>query len=82
MKTIENVSGDNAMIFDGMTYVLQSQVTQKTFGQLSMGLFSKVLTTGVRASRIDVAFYVYRDLSIKRKKETDDQKLNYYLRTL
>ena len=82
MKKIENVSGDYAMIFDGMTYVLQSQVTQKTFGQLSMGLLSKVLTTGVRASRIDVVFYVHRDLSIKRKKETDDQKLNYYLRTL
>ena len=30
-----------------------------------MDLLSKVLTTGVRASRIDVAFDVYRDLSIK-----------------
>ena len=29
---IENVSGDYAMIFDGMAYVLQSQVTRKTFG--------------------------------------------------
>ena len=30
-----------------------------------MDLLSKVLTTGVRASRIDVVFDVYRDLSIK-----------------
>ena len=65
VETIENVSGDYAMTFDGMAYVLQSQVTHKTFGQLSMVLLSKVLTTGIRASRIDVVFDVYRDLSIK-----------------
>ena len=65
METIENVSGDYAMIFDEMAYVLQSQVTHKTFGQLSMDLLSKVLKTGVRASRIDVVFDVYCDLSIK-----------------
>ena len=53
------------MIFNGMAYVLQSQVTHKTFGQLSMDLLSKVLANGVRASRIDVVFGVYRDLSIK-----------------
>ena len=53
------------MIFNGMAYVLQSQVTHKTFGQLSMDLLSKVLADGVRASRIDVVFGVYRDLSIK-----------------
>ena len=64
METIENVSGDYAMIFDGMAYVLQSQFTHKTFGQLSIDLLSKVLTAGVRASRIDVVFDVYRDLSI------------------
>ena len=65
METIENVSGDYTMISDGMAYVLQSQVTHKTFGQLSIDLLSKVLTAGVRASRIDVVFDVYRDLSIK-----------------
>ena len=64
VETIENVSGDYAMIFDGMAYVLQSQVTHKTFGQLSIDLLSKVLTAGVRASRIDVVFDVYRELSI------------------
>ena len=52
------------MVFDGMAYVLQFQVTRKTFGQLSMDPLSKNLTTGVRASRIDVVFDVYRDLSI------------------
>ena len=53
------------MVFYGMAYALQFQVPHKTFGQLSMDLLSKVLTTGVRASRIDVVFDVYRDLSIK-----------------
>ena len=65
VETIENVSRDYAMIFDGMAYVLQSQVTHKTFGKLSMDLLSKVLTIGISASRIDVVFDVYRDLSIK-----------------
>ena len=65
METMENVSRDYAMIFDGMAYVLQSQVTHKTFDHLSMDLLSKVITNGVRASRIDVVFDVYRHLSIK-----------------
>ena len=42
------------MVFDRMAYALQFQVPHKTFGQLSMDLLSKVLTTCVRASRIDV----------------------------
>ena len=65
METIENVNGDYNMIFDGMVYVLQSLISHKTFGQISMDLLSKVLTTGVRASRIDVVFDVYCDLSMK-----------------
>ena len=78
METIENVSGDYAMIFDGMAYVLQSQVSHKTFGQLSMDLLSKVLTTDFRTLRIDVVFNVYRDLfieNIERNRRSKDQLL-------
>ena len=78
METIENVNGDYAMIFDGMAYVLQSQVSHKTFGQLSMDLLSKVLTTDFRTLRIDVVVNVYRDLfieNIERNRRSKDQLL-------
>jgi hypothetical protein len=65
VEYLENVSREYAMIFDGMSYVQQSQVNHKTFGQLAMDLLSKILSAGARAARIDVVFDVYRDLSIK-----------------
>ena len=65
VEPIENVTGEYAMIFDGMAYVQQSQVSNKTFGQLAMDLLSRILSAGARAARIDVVFDEYRDLSIK-----------------
>ena len=59
-------------------YVQQSQVTNKTFGQLSTDLLEKILTTGSKVARIDVVFDVYCDLSIKnveRKRRSKDQLL-------
>ena len=78
VEPLERVSGDYAMVFDGMVYVQQSQVTNKTFGQLSTDLLEKILTTGSKVARIDVVFDVYRDLSIKnveRKRRSKDQLL-------
>ena len=52
VEPLERVSGDYAMVFDGMAYVQQSQVTNKT-------------SKSSKAARIDVVFDVYRDLFIK-----------------
>ena len=71
VEPLERVSGDYAMVFDGM-------VTNKTFGQLSTDLLEKILTTGSKVARIDVVFDVYCDLSIKnveRKRRSKDQLL-------
>ena len=65
VEPLERVKGDYAMVFDGMAYVQRSQVTSKTFGQLSTDLLEKILTTDPKAARINVVFDVYRDLSIK-----------------
>ena len=53
------------MIVDAMAYVQQSQVSNKTFGQLAMDLLDRILSVGMRAARIDVVFDEYRNLSIK-----------------
>ena len=50
--------------FDGIAYVQQSQVTNKTFCQLPTDLLEKILTTSSKATRIDIVFDVYRNLSI------------------
>ena len=60
VEPLEEVSGDYAMVFDGMAYVQQSHVTNKTVGQLSTDLLQKILTTGSKAARIDAVFDVYR----------------------
>lgn len=65
VEPLQNISGEHAMIFDGMAYVQQSQITNKTFGQLAMDLLIRILSAGARAARIDVVFDEYRDLSIK-----------------
>ena len=65
VESIENVSGEYAMIFDGMAYVQQAQVSHKTFGQFATDLLCRILSAGARAARIDVVFDIYRDLSIK-----------------
>ena len=77
VEPLERVSGDYAMVFDGVKYVQQSQVTNKTFGQLSTDLLGKILTTSSKAARTDVVLDVYHDLSIKNmQRETGDQKVN------
>ena len=53
------------MVFDEMAYVQQPQVTNKTFGQLSTNLLKKILTNSSKAARINVAFDIYHDLTIK-----------------
>ena len=65
VEPLERVSGDYAMVFDGIAHAQQSQVTNKTFGQLSMNLLEKFLTTSSKADRIDIVFDVYCDVSIK-----------------
>ena len=65
VEPLEKVSGDYAMVFDRMTYVQQSQVSNKTFSQLSTDLLEKILTTGSKAARSGVVFDVYRNLFIK-----------------
>ena len=82
VKPLERVSGDYAMVFDGMAYVQQSQFTNKTFGQLSTDVLEKILTTGSKAARIDVVFDVYRDLSIKNVERNRRSKGQLLFKTI
>ena len=68
MNHLERVSGDYEMILDGMAYVQQSQVTDK----------SSLPVQKLQAKRIDAVFDVYRNLSIKnveRNRRTKGQLL-------
>ena len=65
VEPLERVRGDDAMVFDGMVYLQQGQVTNKTFGEFSTDLLEKILTIGSKATKIDVVFDVYYNLSIK-----------------
>ena len=65
VEPIENVSGEYAMIIDGMMYVQQAQVSNKTFGQLARDLLNRILVSGMKAAQTDVVFDKYRNLSIK-----------------
>ena len=65
MEPIVNVSGKCALIVDGMAFVQQAQVSDKTFGQLAMDLLERILKAEMKASRIDVVFDEYRNKSIK-----------------
>ena len=60
-----NVSGKYALIVDGVAFVQQAQVSNKTYGQLAMDLLERILKAGMKASRIDVVFDEYRNKSIK-----------------
>ena len=39
-----------------MAFIQQAQVSNKTFGQLTMDLLERILKAGMKASKIDVAF--------------------------
>ena len=60
---VESIQGPHTLIADGMAYVQQTKVADKTFGDFD--LLQRILVIGVRATRIDVIFDDYRDSSIK-----------------
>ena len=65
MEPIVNVSGKCALTVDGMAFIRQAQVSNKTFGQLATDLFERILKAGMKASCTDVVFDKYRNKSIK-----------------
>ena len=65
-----------------MAYVQQSQVSNKTFGQLSTDLLKKIITTGSKAAGIEVVFDVYRDLSIKNVERNRRSKGQFLFKTI
>ena len=62
---VEDVPLNNAMIIDGMTLVRQIRTSKMTFEEFAIKLLRHVLSIGQNSERIDVAFDVYRDSSIK-----------------
>ena len=62
---IESIQGPHMLIVNGMAYVQQTKVADKTFGDFALDLLQRILLIGVRATRIDVIFDDYRDSSIK-----------------
>ena len=62
---IESLQEQHTLIIDGMAYVQQAKVTDKTFGEFAMDLLDRILHVGSRSNRIDVVFDDYRDASIK-----------------
>ena len=65
VEPIVKVSGKYALIVDGMAFVQQAQVSNKTFGQLAMDLLEWILKAGMKESRIDAVFDQYRNKSTK-----------------
>lgn len=72
VEPLERVNGDYAMVFDGMAYVQQSQVTN----------LEKILTISSKAARIDVMFDVYRDIFIKNVERNRLSKGQLLLKTI
>ena len=56
VERLDSLHGEQVSIIDGMTYVRQSKVYNKIFGQFAMDLLSRILAAGKKASRIYVAF--------------------------
>ena len=56
VERLDRLHGEQVSIIDGMTYVRQSKVYNKIFGQFAMDLLSRILAAGKKASRIYVAF--------------------------
>ena len=70
--------GEQVLIIDGMTYVQQSKVYNKTFAQC-YGLAEQNTCSWKKASCIDVVFDDYRSVSIKNveldRRSSGDQLL-------
>ena len=62
---IESIQGPHMLIVDGMAYVQQTKVADKTFGHFALDLLQRILVIGVWATRIDVIFDDYHHSSIK-----------------
>ena len=79
MEPLDSLHGEQVLIIDGMTYVQQSKVYNKTFVQCAMHLLSRILVAGKKASCIDVVFDDYRSVSIKNveldRRSSGDQLL-------
>ena len=65
VEPLESLNRHHALIIDGMAYVQQSKVDNKTFGNFANDLLTRILVVGAKSSRIDVVFDEYRELSIK-----------------
>ena len=53
---IESIQGPHMLIVDGMAYVQQTKVADKTFGDFALDLLQRILVIGVWATQIDVTF--------------------------
>ena len=62
---VDMLQKENAFIADGMAYVRQIKVSGLTFDQFSTKLLSTIINSSCFATRIDVVFDVYLDVSIK-----------------
>ena len=65
VNPLESICRRFALIVDGMAFVQQIKVTNITFSEFAMKLSERILCVGKMASRIDVVFDEYRDVSIK-----------------
>ena len=65
IRPVEDVPLNSAMVIDGMAVVRQIRTSKMTFEEFAIKLLRHVLSIGQNSERIDVAFDVYRDSSIK-----------------
>ena len=77
VEPLESLQGRHALIVDGMAYVQQSKVCNKTFGQFAMDLLQRILAVGARAYCVDVVFDEYRDVSIKNVEQNRRSRGNH-----
>ena len=65
IRPVEDVPLNSTMVIDGMAVVRQIRTSKMTFEEFAIKLLRHVLSIGQNSERIDVAFDVYRDSSIK-----------------
>ena len=61
----ETIPGPCATIIDGMSIVQRMKGDHKTFAELADTILRMILNEHPQSSRVDVVFYVYREVSIK-----------------
>ena len=79
VEPLESLIGQHALIVDGMAYVQQSKVVNKTYGDFAKELLTRILGVGSRSARIDVVFDEYRELSIKNVERSRRSRGNHLL---